>query len=166
MKTLKHTACTIGWVVRLSQLVFPRDSNPNFPWEKIQMGQYSCKKKKKSTKSRKCQKWCFFETETIIRSNTNSAGTLVWGDDPAWSFRTKTQQQKVVAWPKFKSSAFIQVPGFPTDLVLLTIGYAPVFVLFLYKCGETYVERGDGRVAWGDSAVSYTHLTLPTRRTV
>ena len=35
-------------------------------------------------------------------------------------------------------------PGFPTDLVHLTVGYASVFVL---KCGEMYVERGDGRVA-------------------
>ena len=38
-------------------------------------------------------------------------------------------------------------PGFPADLVHLTIGYASVFVLFVSKCGEMYVERGDGRVA-------------------
>ena len=31
------------------------------------------------------------------------------------------------------------------------MGYASVFVLFVFKCGEIYVERGDGRVALGDS---------------
>ena len=34
MGTLKHPACTVGWVVRLLQLAFPREGNPNFPWEK------------------------------------------------------------------------------------------------------------------------------------
>ena len=43
------------------------------------------------------------------------------------------------------------IPGFPADLVHLTKGYASVFVLFVFKCGEMYVERGDGRVAEGDS---------------
>ena len=38
-------------------------------------------------------------------------------------------------------------PGFPADLVHLTVGYASVFVLFVFKCGEMYVERGDGGVA-------------------
>ena len=34
METLKHPACTVGWVAKLSQLAFPGGSNPNFPWEK------------------------------------------------------------------------------------------------------------------------------------
>ena len=38
-------------------------------------------------------------------------------------------------------------PGFPADLVHLTIGYASVFVLLVFKRGEMYVERRDGRVA-------------------
>ena len=38
-------------------------------------------------------------------------------------------------------------PGFPADLALLTIGYASVFVLLVFKRGEMYVERRDGRVA-------------------
>ena len=34
METLKHQACTVGWMARLSQLAFPGENNPNFPWEK------------------------------------------------------------------------------------------------------------------------------------
>ena len=34
VETLEHPAYTIGWVVRLSQLTFPGESNLNFPWEK------------------------------------------------------------------------------------------------------------------------------------
>ena len=34
MEILKYPACTVGWVVRLSQLAFPEEGNPNFPWEK------------------------------------------------------------------------------------------------------------------------------------
>ena len=34
IETLKHPACTLGWVARLSQLAFPGESNPNFPCEK------------------------------------------------------------------------------------------------------------------------------------
>ena len=33
-ETLKHPACTVDWVARLSQLAFPREGNLNFPWEK------------------------------------------------------------------------------------------------------------------------------------
>ena len=36
METLKHLACTVGWVAQLSQLAFRGQSNPNFPWEKSQ----------------------------------------------------------------------------------------------------------------------------------
>ena len=34
METLKHPACTVGWVPRLSQLAFPGEGSPIFPWEK------------------------------------------------------------------------------------------------------------------------------------
>ena len=34
METLKHPACTIGWIARLSQLAFPKERNLNFSWEK------------------------------------------------------------------------------------------------------------------------------------
>ena len=34
METVKHPACTVGWVARLLQLAFSGESNPNFPWEK------------------------------------------------------------------------------------------------------------------------------------
>ena len=43
MKTLKHPASTVGWTARLCRSwLFPGESNPNFPLEKFQMGQYSC----------------------------------------------------------------------------------------------------------------------------
>ena len=45
METLTHPACTLGWVVRLSQLAFPGESNPNFPWEKSHWGNTVVKKK-------------------------------------------------------------------------------------------------------------------------
>ena len=48
METLKHPACTVGWVVRLSQLAFPGASNPNFPWEKSHWGN-TVEKKNSST---------------------------------------------------------------------------------------------------------------------
>ena len=34
MEALKHPACTVGWVARLSQLAFPGEGMPNFPREK------------------------------------------------------------------------------------------------------------------------------------
>ena len=34
IETPKHPAYTIGWVVWPSQLAFPREGNPTFPWEK------------------------------------------------------------------------------------------------------------------------------------
>ena len=42
----KHTACIEGRVARLLQLAFPRESNPNFPWEKPQWDNTVVKKKK------------------------------------------------------------------------------------------------------------------------
>ena len=37
METLKHYACTVGWVVRLSRSWLSlKESNPNFPWKKSQ----------------------------------------------------------------------------------------------------------------------------------
>ena len=45
METLKPTACTEGWVVRLSQLAFPGESNQNFPWEKSRRDDEPGKKK-------------------------------------------------------------------------------------------------------------------------
>ena len=35
IETLKHPACAVGWVVQLSQLAFPGESNPNFLWGKF-----------------------------------------------------------------------------------------------------------------------------------
>ena len=47
METLKHPVHTVGWVTRLLQLAFTRESNPNFPWEKSQWDNTVVKKKKK-----------------------------------------------------------------------------------------------------------------------
>ena len=46
IETLKHPACIIGWVARLSQLAFPEEKPPKFPMGEIPLGQYSCKEKK------------------------------------------------------------------------------------------------------------------------
>ena len=37
-KKIKKKECTVGWVVQLilSQLAFPRESDPNFCWDKSQ----------------------------------------------------------------------------------------------------------------------------------
>ena len=43
METLQHPACTVGWVVWLSQLAFPREGSLNFPWENAYWDN-SCKK--------------------------------------------------------------------------------------------------------------------------
>ena len=40
METLKHPACTVGWVAQLS---FSRGKQPKFSMAEIPMGQYSCK---------------------------------------------------------------------------------------------------------------------------
>ena len=37
----------------LSHLAFSRRRDPNFPWEKIPIGQYSCGKEKKKTRKRR-----------------------------------------------------------------------------------------------------------------
>ena len=36
IKTLKHRACTIGWVARLCRSWLSPEENPNFQWEKSQ----------------------------------------------------------------------------------------------------------------------------------
>ena len=41
METLKHPACTVGWVARLSQLAFPWGKQPAFPMGEIPLGQYT-----------------------------------------------------------------------------------------------------------------------------
>ena len=50
-ETLKHPACTMDWVVRLLQLAFPGESNPNLPWKKSQWDNTVVKKKKKNPPS-------------------------------------------------------------------------------------------------------------------
>ena len=47
MKTLKHPACTVGWVVRLCRSWLSRGRQSEFPMGEIPLEQYSCKKKKK-----------------------------------------------------------------------------------------------------------------------
>ena len=47
METLKHPACTIGWIARLSQLAFPKERNLNFSWEKSHWDNAMDKKNKK-----------------------------------------------------------------------------------------------------------------------
>ena len=44
METLKHQACTI---VTVSQLAFPREGNPNFPWRKSHWDNTVVKSKRK-----------------------------------------------------------------------------------------------------------------------
>ena len=47
METLKHLACTVGWVARLCySLLFLGKGNPNFPWEKSHLDNKIVKKKK------------------------------------------------------------------------------------------------------------------------
>ena len=51
METLKHPACTEGWVARLCDSWFsPRKSNPNFPWEKSHWDNTVVVKKKRKKK--------------------------------------------------------------------------------------------------------------------
>ena len=45
-ETLKHPACTVGWVVQLCHSWLSRGRQPEFPIGEIPLGQYSCKKKK------------------------------------------------------------------------------------------------------------------------
>ena len=47
-ETLKHPACTVGWVVQLCHSWLSRGRQPEFPIGEIPLGQYSCKKKKLS----------------------------------------------------------------------------------------------------------------------
>ena len=56
METLKQPACTVGWEAQLSwrsatQLAFPGESNPDFPWKKSQWDNTAVKKKKKMTQT-------------------------------------------------------------------------------------------------------------------
>ena len=49
IETLKHQACTVGWVARLCRSwLSPRKSNPNFPWEKSHWDNTVVKSKVKS----------------------------------------------------------------------------------------------------------------------
>ena len=57
METLKHPACTVGWVARLCRSwLSPGKAKPEFPIGEIPLGQYCCKKKKKYLKKK--VKWC------------------------------------------------------------------------------------------------------------
>ena len=47
METLKHLACTVGWVARLCRSWLSPGKATRFPMGEIPMGGYSCKKKKK-----------------------------------------------------------------------------------------------------------------------
>ena len=51
MKTLKHPACTAGWVARLSQLAFLGGRQLKFLTGEMPLGQYSCKKLKVKNKN-------------------------------------------------------------------------------------------------------------------
>ena len=44
METLKHPACTLGWVAQLCCSGFPLERQPKFPMGIIPLGQYNCKK--------------------------------------------------------------------------------------------------------------------------
>ena len=47
MKTIKHPACTMGWVVQLSQLAFPGESKLNYLQEESKWDNTDVKKKKR-----------------------------------------------------------------------------------------------------------------------
>ena len=47
VETLKHPACTVGWVARLCRSWLSPGKQPESPMAKIPMGQYSSLKKKK-----------------------------------------------------------------------------------------------------------------------
>ena len=51
MDTLRHPACTAGWVSRLCRSwLSPEEGNPNFPWEKSHWDNTVAKKQKKKKK--------------------------------------------------------------------------------------------------------------------
>ena len=55
METLKHPACTVGWVVRLScSWLSLGEGTPNFLWEKSHLDNTDtvCKKEKKRKKEK------------------------------------------------------------------------------------------------------------------
>ena len=53
MEALKHPACIVGRVARLGRSWFARGRQPEFPIGEIPMGQYSCKKTKKTKTKQK-----------------------------------------------------------------------------------------------------------------
>ena len=57
METLRHPACTVGWVARLCRSWLSSwESNPNFPWEKSQWDHTVVKTKRKKLKEQTRQK--------------------------------------------------------------------------------------------------------------
>ena len=52
METLKHTACTVGWVARpCRSWLSAGESNPNFPWEKSHWDNTAVKSQKNKNKA-------------------------------------------------------------------------------------------------------------------
>ena len=81
METLKHPACTVGWVAR--QLAFNGEGNPNFPWEKFHRDNTVVQIKKKKNYGPSEPKWprsssnhrLVFHTAEVLRSNLTDPGS-------------------------------------------------------------------------------------------
>ena len=82
MDTLKHPACIVGRVAWLSQLAFPGEGNPNFPWEKSHWDDNIVKSKKVFKKNVSTLYPLLSESLTIHPS------LWLWNMDPAYCLLT------------------------------------------------------------------------------
>ena len=72
METLKHPACTVALLL---QLAFPREKNPNFPWENAHCGNAAVRSKVKKDSSIKTISWEKVKQPSTALLNQSNQGT-------------------------------------------------------------------------------------------
>ena len=137
----------------LSQLAFPGEGNPNFPWE---IPYYLKKKRKRYCSATVLSKASISQqglrriiggniVKTLTKAPIHLSGTVLRQWDEAYSCH---------------GSRHTLTSSSDSVLCLMGIAYAR-FLLDTTNC-PTVTSKSVCRT----TAVSYTHLTLPTRRTV
>ena len=124
METLKHPACTVGWVAQLCCSWLSLEKQPEFPTGEIPFGQYICEKEKKKEKvmiflcvfsflfSRYVQSvhWsCLVEQDACFMAAVHQQNVTVWrvsGAVPRLAFK-QVRKINVQPVPQGKISFFL-----------------------------------------------------------
>ena len=108
METLKHPACTVGWVAQLCCSWLSLEKQPEFPTGEIPFGQYICEKEKKKEK---VMIFCVFFLSFSLDMYRVCTGAVWWSKMPvSWLLcisrmsRCGVSVVQCLAWPSSKSA--------------------------------------------------------------